>query len=115
MNLAEVWISILQTQLHVALYEAILSYPVYFLLSLGLLTTETSLKARIDTVAFVQCPISFRLVLEFHICELSLFLPTPKSHAKKLKKNKKKSGPFLKLIYLLIQTLHISHCENQLV
>ena len=74
-NFAEVWISTLHIQLNVALYEAIWSYPVLFLLSLGLLTTKTSLKARIDTAASVQSPFSFRVVLKVPICELSLFLP----------------------------------------
>ena len=49
-------------------------YPVHSLLSFGLLATETSLKARIDIAASVQCPLSFRLVLKVTICELGLFL-----------------------------------------
>ena len=61
-------------QLHVALYEAIWSYPVYSLLSFGLLATETSLKAKIDIAASVQYFFSFRLLLEIPICELGLFL-----------------------------------------
>ena len=62
-----------KSQLHVALYEAIWSYLVYSLLSLWLLATETSLKARIDTTASIKCPLSFRLVLEVTICDLGLF------------------------------------------
>ena len=46
--------STLHIQFIVALYEAIWSYPVYSPLSLGLLATETSLKARIDIAASVQ-------------------------------------------------------------
>ena len=65
--------STIYIQLNVARYEAIWSYPVYSLLSLGLLATETSLKARIDTAASVRYPFSFRLVLEVPIYELGLF------------------------------------------
>ena len=72
-NLAEVWKSTLHIQLNVGVYEAIWSYPVYSLLSLGLLATETSLKAKIDTAASVQCPFSFRLVLEVPISKLGFF------------------------------------------
>ena len=59
-------------QWHVALYEAIWSSPVHSLLSLGLLATETSIKAKIDTAAYVQYPFSFRLLREVPICELGL-------------------------------------------
>ena len=69
----KVWISTLHIKLNVALYEGIWSYPVHSLQSVWLLATETSLKARIDTAAAVQCAFSFRLVLEVPICELSLF------------------------------------------
>ena len=79
-NLAEVWISTLHIQLNVALYEAIWSYWVYSLLSLGLLATETSLKARIATAASVQCPFSYRLVLEIPICEQGLLLLSHEIH-----------------------------------
>ena len=61
-RLAQVWILTLHIQLNVTLYEAIGSYPVYSLLSLGLLATEYSLKAGIDTAASLQYPFSFRLV-----------------------------------------------------
>ena len=106
------WISTIYIQLKVALYEAIWSNPVYSLLSLGLLATETSLKARIDTPASLQYPFSFRLMLKVSICELGLFLLSHVIH------------PYIKktlfsviipnLRYLLIQTLHISHRDNRL-
>ena len=47
-------------QFNVALSELIWSYTVYSRLSLGLLATETSPKARIATVASVQRPFFFQ-------------------------------------------------------
>ena len=47
---------------------------------MGLLATETSLKARIDTAASEQCSCPFRLVLEVPIYESCLFLPQHEIH-----------------------------------